>query len=279
MAGASFGHASMGRASIGRLAFVSLVVAIFVFLIGPLITIVWASVFADKILSFPPTGYTFAWFAHAWNIDDFANGFLMSAKVGLCATVGSLLLGVPAALAIERFPFPGRETIRQVLLTPMYVPAIVAGAAVYIYFIQVEILTTFQLAATFTGLVIAHTLIALPWTMRLICASLVTANAASEEAARSLGANALQTFFLVTLPIIRPGMIAAAMFSFIASFSDLEKSLFLVGPGKTTLPIAIINYLEWSLDPTIAAVATVQILIIGTALIVSDRFVKLGKAF
>ena len=74
-------------------------------------------------------------------------------------------------------------------------------------------------------------------------------------------------------------MIAAAMFSFIASFSDLEKSLFLVGPGKTTLPIAILNYLEWSLDPTIAAVATVQILIIGTALIVSDRFVKLGKVF
>jgi ABC-type thiamine transport system ATPase subunit len=81
----------------------------------------------------------------------------------------------------------------------------------------------------------------------------------------------------VTLPIIRPGVIAAAMFSFIASFSDLEKSLFLVGPGKTTLPIAIVNYLEWSLDSTIAAVATVQILIIGAALLLSDRYVKLGK--
>jgi putative spermidine/putrescine transport system permease protein len=115
--------------------------------------------------------------------------------------------------------------------------------------------------------------------MRLVCASLATANVTSEEAARSLGANALQTFFLVTLPIIRPGMIAAAMFSFIASFSDLEKSLFLVGPGKTTLPIAIVNYLEWNLDSTIAAVATVQILIIGIALLVSDRYVKLGKAF
>jgi putative spermidine/putrescine transport system permease protein len=69
------------------------------------------------------------------------------------------------------------------------------------------------------------------------------------------------------------------MFSFIASFSDLEKSLFLIGPGKTTLPIAIVNYLEWSLDPTISAVATVQILIIGAGLLISDRFVKLGKAF
>lgn len=269
----------MSGLSFGRLAFFFLVAAIFAFVIAPLLTIIWASFFADKILTFPPTGYTLVWYARAWELADFANGFLMSLKVGACATLASLALGVPAALAIERFPFPGRETVRQLLLSPMYVPAIVAGAAVYIYFVEIEIFTNFQLAATFTGLVIAHTLVALPWTMRLVCASLVSANAASEEAARSLGANAVQTFFLVTLPIIRPGMIAAAMFSFIASFSDLEKSLFLVGPGKTTLPIAIINYLEWNLDPTISAVATVQILIIGAALIVSDRFVKLGKAF
>jgi putative spermidine/putrescine transport system permease protein len=269
----------MGGLSFGRLAFLSLVIAIFAFVIAPLLTIVWVSFFAEKILSFPPTGYTLRWYARASEMADFSNGFVMSAKVGLCATLASLAVGVPAALAIERFPFPGRETIRQILLSPMYVPAIVAGAAVYIYFIELEILTNFQLAATFTGLVIAHSLIALPWTMRLVCASLVSANTVSEEAARSLGANALQTFFYVTLPIIRPGMVAAAMFSFIASFSDLEKSLFLVGPGKTTLPIAILNYLEWNLDPTIAAVATVQILIIGAALIVSDRFVKLGKVF
>lgn len=269
----------MAGLSIGRLAFITLVVAIFVFVIAPLLTIIWASFFADKILTFPPTGYTLSWYARAWELADFANGFVMSLKVGVCATLASLALGVPAALAIERFPFPGRETVRHVLLSPMYVPAIVAGAAVYIYYIELEILTNFQLAATFTGLVIAHTLVALPWTLRLVCASLLSANSVSEEAARSLGANALQTFFLVTLPIIRPGMIAAAMFSFIASFSDLEKSLFLVGPGKTTLPIAIINYLEWNLDPTISAVATVQILIIGAALIISDRFVKLGKAF
>ena len=269
----------MAGLSIGRLAFITLVVAIFVFVIAPLMTIIWASFFADKILTFPPTGYTLSWYARAWELADFANGFVMSLKVGVCATLASLALGVPAALAIERFPFPGRETVRHVLLSPMYVPAIVAGAAVYIYYIELEILTNFQLAATFTGLVIAHTLVALPWTLRLVCASLLSANSVSEEAARSLGANALQTFFLVTLPIIRPGMIAAAMFSFIASFSDLEKSLFLVGPGKTTLPIAIINYLEWNLDPTISAVATVQILIIGAALIISDRFVKLGKAF
>ena len=263
----------------GRTLFLGLVGLILAFVLAPLLVIVWASTFADRVLTFPPSGYTLDWFVRAWALQDFATGFVTSVQVGFCATLASLLLGVPAALAIERFPFPGRETVRQLLLSPMYVPAIVAGAAVYVYFVQFEILTEFQLAATFTGLLIAHTLVALPWTVRLVCASLVTANAAAEEAAQSLGANRLQVFFLVTLPSIRPGMIAAALFSFIASFSDLEKSLFLVGPGKTTLPIAIVNYLEWNLDPTIAAVATVQIAIISVALFVSDRFVNLGKAF
>ena len=264
---------------LGRWTYHLTVGLVLTFVLSPLVVIVWASTFSDKVLNFPPSGYSLSWYARAWQLQDFANGFITSVQVGACATVAALLLGVPAALAIERFPFPGRETVRQFLLAPMYVPAIVAGAAVYIYFVQLEILTGIQFAGTFTGLVIAHTLIALPWSIRLICASLVTTNSSSEEAAASLGANPFQIFYLVTLPSVRPGMIAAALFSFIASFSDLEKSLFLVGPGKTTLPIAIVNYLEWNLDPTIAAVATVQILIIATALLVSDRYVNLGKAF
>jgi putative spermidine/putrescine transport system permease protein len=265
--------------SAGRALYLAYVIAALLFLVAPLGVIVWASFFADKTLSFPPSAYTLSWYARAWELPDFASGFIMSTQVAICATLGSLLLGVPASLAIERFRFPGREALRQVLLAPMYVPAIVAGAAVYLYYIQVEIATGVQLAATFPGLLAAHTLVALPWTMRLVSASLATTGSVAEEAAQSLGANAFQTFFYVTLPIIRPGIIAAALFSFIASFTELEKSLFLVGPGKTTLPIAIVNYLEWNLDSTIAAVATVQILIIGTALLASDRFVNLGKAF
>lgn len=263
----------------GRALYLAYVIAALMFLVAPLGVIVWASFFADKTLSFPPSGYTLSWYGRAWEMDDFVRGFVMSLQVAICATFTSLALGVPASLAIERFRFPGRETLRHVLLAPMYVPAIVAGAAVYLYYIQVEIHTGLQLTATFPGLLAAHTLVALPWTMRLVTASLASNGGTNEEAARSLGANAFQTFFYVTLPVIRPGIIAAALFSFIASFTELELSLFLVGPGKTTLPIAIVNYLEWNLDSTIAAVATVQILIIGTVLLISDRYVNLGKAF
>jgi len=263
----------------GRAAYVFFVALTMVFLVAPLGVIMWASFFADKTLAFPPSGYTLSYFVRARNLVDFSQGFIMSTQLAVCATLGSLLVGVPAALAVERLSVPHRNIVREVLLMPMYVPAIVAGAAVYLYYIQVEILTGFQLTATFLGLLAAHTLVAIPWTMRLVCASLVSTGSNAEEAAQSLGANALQTFFLVTLPVIRPGIIAAALFSFIASFTELEQSLFLVGPGKTTLPIAIINYLEWNLDSTIAAVATVQIVIIGAALLLSDRFVNLGRAF
>ena len=95
--------------------------------------------------------------------------------------------------------------------------------------------------------------------------------------AQSLGADRLTTFRRITLPAILPGIVAAALFGFIASFGNLEMSLFLVGPGRTTLPIAILQYLEWKIDPTIAAVSVLQILFIGGAMLLTDRFVKIGR--
>jgi len=100
---------------------------------------------------------------------------------------------------------------------------------------------------------------------------------AVEEAAQSLGANRLTTFWRITLPAIWPGIVAAALFGFVASFGNLEMSLYLVGPGRTTLPIAILQYLEWKIDPTIAAVSVLQMLFIGAAMLLTDRFVNISR--
>ena len=108
-------------------------------------------------------------------------------------------------------------------------------------------------------------------------ASLVGVDQSIEEAAANLGARPFTTFRRVTLPMIRPGVVAAGIFTFIVSFTDLEMSLFLVGPGRSTLQIAMLQYLEWKFDPTVAAVSVVQIGIIGVGLVVTDRFVKLSK--
>jgi putative spermidine/putrescine transport system permease protein len=251
----------------------------FFVVVAPLLAVTWVSFFQEKIISFPPRGYTMAWFVNAWNFDRFHAGFLLSVEVALMASAASLLVGVPAALALARRTFHGHEVVHSLLMSPLIVPGIVAGAAIYMFFIEVEIATDLPLAGSLFGLCLGHTLLAIPWTVRLVAASLIGMEGQLEEAAMSLGARRWRTFRLVTLPVIRPGIVAAAMFSFIVSFVDLEKSLFLVGPGRTTLPIEIVNYLEWNIDPTIAAVATMQTMLIALALVISDRFFKLTRAF
>jgi putative spermidine/putrescine transport system permease protein len=257
----------------------------FLIVLAPLLAVIWVSFFENKIIGFPPTGYTLKWFANAWNFERFHRGFTLSVQVGLVATAVSLVIGVPAALALARKKFAGHELVHSLLMSPLIVPGIVAGAAIYMFFIEVEVLLNEQFnlevpfAGSLFGLCIGHTLLALPWTVRLVTASLIGMDRRLEEAAMSLGANPLRTFWHVTLPVIRPGIVAGAVFSFVISFVDLEKSIFLVGPGRTTLPIEMVNYLEWNIDPTIAAVATMQTLLITAALVISDRFFKLTRAF
>lgn len=268
----------MSRAAIRR-TYGAISGVVLAFIVLPLVVIVWVSFFANRILAFPASGYTVDWYVRALETDAFRDGFVTSVQTALFATAASLALGVPASLGLVRGRFPGRDAVQVLLLAPMVVPGIVGGAALFIAFIEVEALLDIQVAGTIGGLLVAHTLIALPWTIRLVSASLASADRAIEEAAASLGAGPLTVLRRVTLPAIRPALVAAALFSFVISFIDLEKSIFLVAPGRTTLQIALVNYLEWNLDGTVAAVAAVQILIVGTALLVSDRYARLAQAF
>jgi putative spermidine/putrescine transport system permease protein len=262
-----------------RLIYLGSVWLILFFVFLPLGITIWVAFFSNKIMSFPPEGYTASWFLEAWNMAVFRDGFLLSLRVAVTASIIALVVGIPAALAIARYRFPGRELINTVLMSPLMIPAIVSGSAIYLFYVEVQIRTDFQLASTFYGLALAHALIAIPWVLRLLIASLAGVNPSIEEASLSLGASRWTTFLRITVPMIRPGITAGALFGFIASFGDLEKSLLLVGPGRITLPIAMLNYLQYRTDPVIMAVATIQILIIGAALIISDRYVRLGRTF
>jgi len=133
------------------------------------------------------------------------------------------------------------------------------------------------LTGSLLGLVLAHVLVTIPWTVRLLTASLIGFDRAIEEAAMNLGADRWHTLTRITLPVIRPAVVAAALFSFVVSFGNLEISLFLVGPGQTTLPIAILQYLEWKIDPTVAAVSLIQILIVAGGMLITNRFVRLSQ--
>ncbi len=247
------------------------------FILLPLVFVIWLAFFRNEIVSFPPEGYTLRWFVAIFDQNKFVEGFLTSFQVGLAATLLGLALGVPAALVVARRRFPGREALNTLLLMPLVVPGVVCGTSLYITLVEVEIATEWPVLGSLGSLVAGHALIVIPWCVRLVVASLAGMDRTVEEAAMNLGATPLTTFRRVTLPAIRPGIVAAALFGFVMSFGNLEMSLFLVGPGRTTLPIAILQYLEWKLDPTIAAVSVVQITIIAAAMIVTDRYVKLSR--
>lgn len=247
------------------------------FILLPLFLVSWLAFFRNEVVVFPPAGYTVRWFGAILDQRNFVDGFLTSLQVGVFAMLAGLALGVPASLGLARYRFPGRESLNLLLLLPLVVPGVVAGTAIYVFQVETEILTRLPLVASLPGLVLAHVIVTIPWTVRLVTASLIGFDRTVEEAAQNLGAGPWMTFRRVTLPLIRPGVVAAALFSFIISFGNLEMTLFLVGPGRTTLPIAILQYLEWRIDPVIAAVSFLQILVIGAGMILTDRYVKLAR--
>jgi putative spermidine/putrescine transport system permease protein len=265
------------RRHAGRWALRVLAAAVFVFMFLPVIFVAWISLFDQQIVSFPPDGYTLAWYANALARPEFARGFVTSFQVAAVATLVGVSLGSAAAYAIVRYRFPGRGALNTLLLGPLVVPGIVAGTALYVYYVAVENALDLDFRATLHGLVLGHVLLTIPWTVRLVSASLIGLDRAMEEAAANLGAPPLIVFRRVTLPMMRPGLVAASLFSFIQSFENLELSLLLVGPGRITLPVAMLNYLEFRIDPTIAAVATIQIVLIGALMLITDRFVKLSR--
>lgn len=243
----------------------------------PLIFITWLSFFAQEIPTFPPEGYSLRWYGEVPGNERFVAGLILSFEVGIAATLIGLALGVPAALALTRGRLMGRGALGTLLLLPLIVPGIVLGIALYVACVETEIHTGAEVVGSLMALIAGHVLIVIPWTVRLITASLAGLEPTIEEAAQSLGANRFTTFRRVTLPAILPGIVAATLFGFVSSFGNLELSLFLVGPGRTTLPIAILQYLEWKIDPTIAAVSVLQIGLIAILMIVVDRFVKLSR--
>ena len=268
---------STPRTSFGRMALNGAAGLSLGFILLPFILVTWLAFFRQEIPSFPPEGYSLKWFSAVPGNKNFVEGFVLSLQVGVLATLIGLLLGVPASLALVRHRIALGPAVNTLLLLPLVMPGIVLGTSLYVFQIETEIATGLPLLGSLAGLVGAHTLVVVPWVVRLVTASLQGSDRSIEEAAQNLGAGPLTTFWRITLPSIRPGIVAAGLFGFVTSFGNLEMSLFLVGPGRITLPIAILQYLEWKIDPTVAAASVIQIVLIGAAMIITDRYVKLSR--
>lgn len=260
-----------------RLLFRGAVLGAYALILAPVLSVIVISVFRQEIVSFPPEGLTLRWYANAFEKREFARGFVESLKVALLATAIGVPVGTAAAYGIIRGRLPGRGVLNTLLLGPLAIPGVVTGTALYLFYVRAEFWVDDDIKGTLAGLVAAHVLLTIPWTVRLVSATLTGLDRSIEEAASNLGAPPFTVFRRVTLPMLRPGVVAASLFSFIQSFENLELTLLLVGPGRTTLPVAMLNYLEFRVDPTLAAVATIQILLVTALMLTTDRFVKLSR--
>ncbi|UZO90610.1 ABC transporter permease [Roseomonas mucosa] len=241
----------------------------------PLVLTLYLSVFDETLITFPPRGYTLHWYARI--IPEFGGPLQTSLMVALAAVAISLLIGVPAGIGLSRYSFPGRSLVSTLLLAPLTMPGIAIGLGIYVLAILLEERTQVAVSGSVWLMVAAHVLIALPWVVRLCLASLANHDRSAEEAAASLGARPFLVVWRVTLPAMRSGIVAGALFAFIVSFENLEMTLFLIAPGMTTLPISVLQYLQYRLDPLVAAVAVAQVVLVGVALAVLDRHVRLSR--
>lgn len=249
------------------------VALIVLFLALPVLIVIPSAFSNDVTLAFPPRGVSLKWFANVFRSSEFTDAFLVSASVAMLAAATSMVIGTLVAIALVRYRPPGREALLLLFLTPLIFPAIVLAAALSM------VLGSLGLLRTFTGLVLAHVLVTLPYVVRTVVSTLSEIDVALEEAAFTLGANRWRAFTHVTLPLLRPGLLAAATFALIISFDEFTISLFLVGPGLKTLPLEIYNYTDANIDPTIAAISTILICITVVGIVMIEKLAGLGKQF
>ncbi|MEO4041355.1 ABC transporter permease [Hoeflea sp. CAU 1731] len=228
---------------------------VFFFLLAPLVIIIGSALSDTTYLTFPPRGLTLRWFENIFEMSAFRRTAITSFQLAFAGTALSLLVGIPAAYALNRYRIELPSWLSTVYVLPILVPEIVFG------FSLMKSVTVGLETPIFLTLLIGHALLVLPYSVRVVSASLASFDFSIEEAAISLGSPPLKTFFTIVLPNIRAGVIAAFILAFITSLNDVSVSLFLTGPGISTLPIQILAHMEQFFDPTIASVSVLLMLV------------------
>lgn len=250
---------------------IAFAVLVYIFLMGPLIIVIGSSLSDTTFLTFPPQGLSLRWFERIFEMAAFRRTMVTSFQVATLATCFALIVGIPAAYALNRYRVQLPGWLSTLFVLPILVPEIVLGFS---------LLRSVQVDAglpVFSTLLIGHTLLVLPYCVRVISASLASFDFSIEEAAISLGSPPWKTFFTVVLPNVRSGVIAAFILAFITSINDVSVALFLTGPGISTLPIQILAHVEQFFDPVVASVSVLLMFLTVAVMAIVER--TLGLTF
>lgn len=240
--------------------------AVYVFLLLPTVIVILTSINSAEYLSFPPTGISLRWYAAFFTARQFTEAFWFSIWLGMAAAFFAALFGTPAAIFYVRYLRSAREQFRFALLSPILLPEVLTAIALLFFFNQL-----FGGTRTVLPLLIGHVVVTLPFVFLTVTAALYNMPASVEEAARTLGAGPWRSFFRITLPLIRSGVVTGALLAFIMSFDNVNISLLLKSVGTSTLPIQLFDHMRYDFDPTSAAASTISVVLTMSLLIVIDR--------
>ena len=240
---------------------------VLLYLVFPILVVIPLSFSAGTYLSFPPPGFSLRWYANFFGRTDWLGAASLSLWVGAAVMLLATALGAPAALALVRSDFHGKNFLTGFIISPLIAPAIIVAIGIYFFYARLG------LVGNPFALVIAHTALAVPFVVINVAATLQGFDESLEQAAMNLGATPWRTFWQVTFPIIRPGVLAGALFAFISSFDELVVALFISGSSAVTLPRKMWESIRFEIDPTIAAVSTMLIVLTG-ALFLSAELLR-----
>lgn len=246
------------------------VVLFFAFMLLPIVVVIIVGFSSTDYIVFPIEGFSLKWFWRVYEYKPFLNSFVVTFEVAIASTAAAIVIGVPAALGLARSSHPAAALVMTMLLSPLSMPAIILGFALLFY------LSMLGFGVSLLSLIIAHTVVAVPYIVRTVAALYRSLAPSLEEAALILGASRWQTFHHVTLPLIAPGISAGALFAMLLSIDNLPLSYFFGSPGTSTLPVVMLSYIENQFDPAIAAVSTVQLAIAVVTLAIIQRFYGLS---
>lgn len=253
--------------------FLSIAAAIvYAMILAPIVVVVMLAFSADNFILFPPSGYSVRWFLQLFLNKPLLAALLLSAQIAIVVTALSLLIGAPAALALAKGEFRGRDAAKGFFLAPLLLPTLIMGLALLLA------LTPLRLTATLPGLALGHLIVTVPFVIRMMTTAFSTLPDDIEAAAATLGAKPWRVVMRVTLPLATPGLVACAALSFLLSFDETVISLFLSGPRASTLPVEMVRYVEGRTDPLIAALSVLLIVATLAIVVAVERLVGVARA-
>lgn len=228
---------------------------ILLFLMLPSFIVVPMSFGGKFEMMFPPTTFDTILYERFFNSGNWIATTITSFKVAIGATILALLLGVPASYGIVRGTYPGKKIITLFLLSPILVPVIVLALGMYLY------LASFKATGTDLGLIMAHGVLTTPFVIVTCMAGLRHIDPNLETAATIMGASVMQTFFKVTLPLLKPAMFAGGLFAFLMSFDEVVVAFFVTEASTMTLPVKMYSSIKWEISPILAAISSLLTLL------------------